>query len=217
MADWRWDDTATRYRDQVTGRFLSRQAVDGFITESISTASQYSEGLASILGDGQITSGGWYAGMRQEIKEEYIRQYLLGHGGLEQMTQSDWGSIGGMISEQYKYLEGFYQEVLTGNLSPEMIAARSDMYLNSAREAFERAQDRLASDLGYDEESWNVDPSVENCDDCLAFAAMGWVKADDDPYGGAFPGSGDTQCLTNCHCWIDHRQAETGQTLWGEE
>jgi len=217
MASWRWDEAAARYRDQVTGRFLSRNAVEGYVLDSLAAASKYSEGLASVLGDTKIMAGGWYSAMRQEIKEEYIRQYLVGIGGREQMTQADWGSIGGMLTEQYKYFEGFYNEVIQGNLSPEQIAARSNMYLNSAREAFERAQAKLSKSKGFDEERWLIDTGAENCEDCLAFAGLGWQSIVDDPYGGAIPGSGDTKCLTACKCTIEYRKSDTDEVFWDEE
>ncbi|HUV53545.1 MAG TPA: DUF559 domain-containing protein [Dehalococcoidia bacterium] len=44
-----------------------------------------------------------------------------------------------MIAEQYKHLDGFAAEIAAGELSEKMIASRSEMYILSAREAFNRA------------------------------------------------------------------------------
>jgi hypothetical protein len=87
------------------------------------------------------------------------------------------------------------------------IARRSRMYLNSAREAFERAKQRVKVALGMDEVQW-VLGQAEHCDGCVAFSDLGWQKVDDDPYNGAFPGSGATQCLTNCQCSLEYRSSE---------
>jgi len=147
--------------------------------------------------------------MREAIKDEYTQQYLLGRGGLSQMTQADWGSIGGMVADQYRYLGGFAREVAVGNLSEAQVAARSRMYINSGREAFERARGRTEDEA--DEVAWTLNPA-EHCPDCLDLAALGWQPREPWPFtvagGMAIPGSGATQCLTNCRCFLDYRVSE---------
>lgn len=217
MPDWRWDGAINRYRDLDSGRFLSREKALTWVDASIRASDGFGDTMAGLVSNGRIAPFDWLAGFRQELKEEHIRQYLLGRGGLEQMTQADWGSVGGMLREQYRYLDGFYREILDGNLSEAQIAARCRMYTNSAREAFERAQARVARDSGMDEVIWIVDASAENCEDCLDFASLGWQPAADDPYGGAIPGSGATKCLTSCLCVLDYRNSRSGDGFWEGE
>jgi hypothetical protein len=204
---WQWSASANRYRDSITGRFLSKAEALGFVDASLSATGNVTDTLSSfVAGDAPaISPDDFRSAMRREIKDEYIRQYLLGRGGIEQMTAADWGSIGGSLAEQYKWLEGFYQQVAAGELSEAQVRSRTRMYINSAREAYERAQERVAENAGYDEVRWVLDPAVESCDDCIAFGAMGWQLIADDPYGGCIPGSGCTQCLTNCACHRDYR------------
>ena len=59
----------------------------------------------------------WQTEMRSQIKQSYIDKYIAGRGGIEQMTQADWGSIGGMTADQYRYLDKFADEVAGGKLS----------------------------------------------------------------------------------------------------
>jgi len=217
MTDWRWDEPVSRYRDAETGRFLSREAALEFVNQSVQASSDVTATYASSVAGGQLSSGDWEAAMRAEIKGEYIRQYLLGHGGRETMKPSDWGRIGGMVKEQYTYLKGFANEVAIGNLTPEQIAARAAMYTNSAREAFEKANRLIAKAAGYGQVRWITDPSIENCEDCLAFEAMGWTDVSEDAYGGAYPGSGDTKCLTNCGCETEYSNPDTGEDFWAGE
>ena len=42
-----------------------------------------------------MSPGDWERLMRQEIKEQYITEYIAGRGGREQMTARDWGICGG--------------------------------------------------------------------------------------------------------------------------
>lgn len=100
------------------------------------------DGLASMLTGDQLNVRDWETLMRQSIKDQYIQEYLLGRGGLSQMTQEDWGSIGGMLAEQYRFLDPFAQQIADENLTEAQIAARSRMYIHSSREAFSRATAR---------------------------------------------------------------------------
>lgn len=144
--------------------------------------------------------------MRERIKRAYIEQYLVGRGGRAKMTQVDWGSIGGMLAEQYRYLDGFAAEVAAGVLSAKQISARSRMYVRSSKEAYERGRRRwlLSLDDKPAEVRWILQPA-EHCPDCLALAALRWILISDDAFDGCFPGSGCTQCLTNCACFLDYR------------
>ena len=99
-------------------------------------------GMAGALAEHDISLGQWERNMREQIKEEVLRQYILGRGGRALMTAVDYGSCGGIIADQYRYLSGFAAEIAAGELSEKQIAARSEMYLHSAREAFERARRR---------------------------------------------------------------------------
>ena len=204
---WKWEPNTGRYRNDA-GQFMSSERVLEFVNESIDASEGVVDQYATMVSNGTVSPSGWKTLMRQEIKEEYIRQYLLGIGGRPQMSPSDWGSLGGMLKEQYTRLNGFADDITDGKLSEAQIRQRSQMYINSAREGFERASQKTALETGNDEVRWVVDQLVENCEDCLDFSDKGWQKIEDDPYGGAFPGSGDTVCLTNCACHLEYRGSD---------
>jgi hypothetical protein len=197
-------------RDEVLG--YVQQSLDAArtapaITLSDGTLSAGTDMLSNLVGNGLLAPRDWEAQMREEIKAEYIRQYMLGRGGRGNMTSEDWGSIGGMLAEQYRYLKDFAKLVQEGKLSEAQIRARSAMYVNSAREGFERGQARANPDAI--DVIWVLGPvKTEHCADCVAFADMGWQKIADDPYQGAMPGSGDTACLTNCACHLEYGYGE---------
>lgn len=203
----RWDKSVARYRDE-SGRFVGRKAVLAHVDASLSKSAVVVEELADMVADGAISSADWMRLMRQNIKKEYIREYLLGRGGVNVMQPSDWGRIGGMLADQYRYLNNF--AAVVGDLTAGQIKMRlappcdcgdcaierSRMYMNSAREAFGRASEISHRDAGYTEESWHVDAAKENCDDCLSLQAEGRQPLGYFPQ----PGQGATRCLTNCGC-----------------
>lgn len=205
---WKWNQTAARYYNTETGRFLSRTKALGFVEESIAAAESVVDTLAGYVAEGFLAPTDFASLAWKEVKDEYIRQYLLGRGGRAQMTQVDWGSVGGSLSEQMRYFRPFMEEVAQGNLSEGQIRSRMRMYINSGREAYERAQAKVAEAAGYDEVLWVLSLGAESCPDCQEFADMGWQKVADDPYDGAIPGSGDTVCLTSCKCHLEWKLSE---------
>jgi hypothetical protein len=182
--------------------------VRGFVEQSIAASGTAADDLARLVAGGGLSPADFSLLARQEIKEEYLRQYLLGRGGLAQMKPADYGSIGGMLKEQYKYFNQFAKDIADGKLSEEQIAARMRMYTNSSREAYERAHQRNAKDVGMDEESWELG-AAEHCDDCVELNGEGWQPIGHFQF---LPGSGHTQCLTNCQCEIAYRNSKTEET-----
>jgi hypothetical protein len=213
---WAWLDRLKTYVNQAVGRILNRATVRSIGSVNHVVNTKLGDAATQDLLADSITAAQWEQRMRTLIKNSYIEQYLLGRGGKENTTRRDYSSIGGMLKEQYKYLRKFAQEIESGNLSPGAIANRSRMYVNSSREAFERAQRRALSnngtDLGKMDVHWNLG-LAEHCDDCVAFEGLGWIPADKNPFGGAFPGSGDTKCLTNCKCMLSYRNRDTGEPI----
>lgn len=186
---------------------MPRRQVLSWVQESIDASGVASDQLVDFVVAGVVSSPDFQVLFREELKREYIRQYLLGIGGVEQMTPKDWGSIGGMLREQYRYLPGFAEEIAAGSLKPEQIAARSRMYVNSAREGYGRAHGRNAEALGMAEEKWELGSTEQHCETCVSFAEMGWQPIGSLP----FPGDGSTQCLTNCQCVKIYHNPTTGE------
>lgn len=197
------------YRDTETGRVISYTTVRSEIDTMISVSQDVQLTLSERVSDGTISPGAWREAVRQEIKDNYLDQYFLGIGGRERMTQADWGRAGSMIKEQYQYLEGFHDQVAAEELSQGQIYARARMYVNSSREAYEKALSIAAEDRPYTEHRWDLG-AAEHCDDCVAIASEGWLPIDQpfvSPSTGAetVPGAGDTICLTNCQCHLEYR------------
>jgi hypothetical protein len=166
---WGWLRRARQFVNRAVNRILGRDAMRTLGAANVAAMEGGALGLTDQLVADQLTVGQWQAAMRAQIKSAYIQQYTLGIGGVDRLTQADYGSIGGMLAEQYRYLDNFAAEIAAGELTPEQIRARSAMYLRSSREAYERANSR----------AWGVPPLP------------------------AYPGDGQTRCLTNCQCsWV---------------
>ena len=204
---WSWDAAVGRYRDSA-GKYLARDQVLAMANEYIGISANVGDGLASLAASGKLSAADFGLLARAEIKQDYLTQYMLGIGGRDQMTPSDWGTVGRQLRDQYGYMDGFVKDLADGKLTEAQIQARMRMYVNASREAYEKAAEKSAKKAGFTEEKWTVDTSLENCPDCLAYQAEGWQEIGYFPE----PGSGETQCLSNCGCYKSYRNPDTGET-----
>lgn len=197
---WEWDQPSKRYRDTETGRYMgSRQMLplrDEFIDAQKAAASDLADRLAA----GEITTNRYVEEMRGLIKTTYLDEYALAHGGRNNMTSRDFGIVGNMCRDQYSYLNNFAGEINAGDLSPAQIRARGRMYIESASQAYERAQAEVRGISGPHalpaypgdgstacrsncrcsweyretettwEATWTLHPA-EHCEDCLSRAS----------------------------------------------
>lgn len=173
--------------------------------ERISTANldRHAERLVALTqrwAKGQVDVARWQAGVREDLRQAYIQNYLLGIGGKGQLTKADYGSIGGMLREQLSHLKKFADELAAGKVSPAQAEARIRMYANSAREAHERGRAKAWGEAK--EVLWIVHQDKEACEDCLALGTLGWQERSKLH---TIPGAGATRCLTNCRCELRYR------------
>lgn len=167
---WNWLKRLGQFIHSVTRRILSRPAQRELSELDLDANQDRVADLAHALAEDAITVGEWEAAMREEIKTAYIEQYLLGRGGLGQMTQADWGSIGGMLgSDQYRFLNRFAAEIAAGELSEAQIIARARMYIASSKEAFERANARARGVPGEQLPAYPGDGSTICLTNCKCF------------------------------------------------
>jgi hypothetical protein len=78
--------------------------------------------------------------IRDRLKRIYLSEYMLGRGGKNAMTPSDYGRVGNMLRDQYEYLRSFALDIQDGKLSEAQIGARTQLYHESAIQAFERGK-----------------------------------------------------------------------------
>lgn len=206
-----WNERLKRYQNKDTGRIVPFAEVYDYLDQSLRGQEGIADTLATLVHDGNVSPDDWMMVMREEIKGEYLRQYMLGKGGYDAMTSKDWGKVGAMLKTQYAFLVGFATAIATTELTQAYIRARSNMYFSGARQAFETAKAEVAKVWGAEEERWIVMPGIENCPDCLDFAAEGWQHLGYFP----MPGAGDTVCLTNCHCRKEYRKSEKDGVIYG--
>lgn len=196
-----FDPKSDRWRNDSTGKYVSRDRALAFVEQSIGAGKESVARLAQAQADGDLSARQWLTAMREEIKGETIRQYMLGKGGRGSMEAADWGRVGGLLSEQYKYLDNFYDQVAAGEVSAAEMARRAQMYIGSAREAYERGHFE-AMRSRRSQVKWNLGQTEQHCSGCTDLAAQDWMELEELP---TYPCAGDTECLTNCDCYLTYQ------------
>jgi hypothetical protein len=196
---YEWSGKAARYRDPITGRFITRNQVRGWVDKLVDASQRRLAIAADDLRQGKTTVAQWQSIMRDEIKQTQLATEALVRGGWEQMTARDFGRVGARVREQFKYLDGFTRDLLNDRQTTDgRFIQRAKSYAAAARVNFHESQTDQLSELGYSEER-NVLHPAEHCLDCLDQAALGWV-----PIGTLTP-IGSRQCRVNDRCSVEYR------------
>lgn len=137
---WIWDTASRRYRDTTTGRYINQRTLDGLRDTFIDAQKERIDTITDRLVAGDTNVQQWVLEMRKAIKDTYITEYSASRGGVNNVTQAEWGRTGQQLRQQYEYLNKFAQDVIDGKLSPGQINARAKLYIESASQIYERGK-----------------------------------------------------------------------------
>ncbi len=164
--EWIWDDVKKFFQNvgsAIAEKLGFKSLVklrDEFVDQSMKESDKYIEML---MKDGTISVQDWLLNMRELIKDTYRAEYELAIGGRENMTPADFGRLGGILQEQYRYLQGFADDLAQGKLTIGQAQYRAGMYIDSATQAFERAK---AAAFGLDLPQYPGDGSTQCLSNC---------------------------------------------------
>lgn len=196
-----WNETAGRYINLNTGRFVPFPVVRDALETVIDAAADNMHTLTQSLIDGNIQLAEWQMGMMEQIKLAHTASAAASRGGWAQMSQADWGAAGRMIRDQYDYLRNFANQIANGEqLLNGTALVRSDLYGAAARGTFEQMRRRYERLMNGMEEEKRVLGDADHCPGCLTQAGMGW-----QPIGTLDP-IGAEECVTRCHCRFIYRK-----------
>jgi hypothetical protein len=139
---WYWDEIVKRYRNPETGRFVGITEMNALRPLFINWQKDRLVGLVNVYEAGSINIRAFEKQVKSILRDTYKDLYAMGAGGRNGMTPKDWGRLGAMLKEQYRYLNPFLDQIARGDLSNAQISARLKMYINSANEALWKAYTR---------------------------------------------------------------------------
>lgn len=199
---WGWNEVAQRYIHE--GRFVSPTQVRGAIDAFVEGTSDRLKALTLELRSGSLTLGQWQTAMASEIKASHLASAVAANGGWANMTPESFGQVGGLLKEEFKYLNRFASQIAEGaptaNVDSDAILNRVALYGEAPRHTYEEARLTNERDSGFDIE-WNELGAADHCDECVDWTEMGEVAT------GTIPLPGERTCGNKCHCRVRRRRS----------
>jgi hypothetical protein len=172
---WQYDEPSRRYRDAASGRFVSAAGERAIRDDYIGRKQAAITEAAGKVASGELGVAEWERTMQRTLREMHGTQLAFGRGGRQQVTATEWQRLGGVVSEQERYLADFAAAIARGELTPAQIAARAAMYGDAARSSYHRGKAATYDGLalpGYPGDgltnclsrclcSWSIDESDE--------------------------------------------------------
>jgi hypothetical protein len=196
--EWSYDPISGRYRGK-NGRFLSQAAVEALVDGRIKKLDSQLKDFTKRLINGNITIDQWQGSVREALKPAHIQAAMVGVGGKQALSQSDYGRIGQRLRSEYAYLQNFASDLLGGRISAPMALARIGLYAESVRGSYWEGTTIRREKEGYTLMRRILDAQAVHCQDCIGYAARGIVPL------GAVPMPGQRcACRSRCKCRIEH-------------
>jgi hypothetical protein len=189
-----YNNTAQRWYNTSNGRFVAEQTVTDEMRVHQTAPHNVLDNLTTQLYRGQITLEQWQIGVAYELKDAHLAQAMYAVGGKNNMTQANYGRVGGTLADEYRYLANFANDIASGNVSEAQALARIKQYGNATQASYWREYRNATKELIH----WNLNPA-EHCGDCLTLAGGSPYKPNEL---SQVPGDGATQCRGNCRCTL---------------
>jgi hypothetical protein len=193
-----------RYRNEQTGRFVSRTEVLKLVDTETARLKVRLQGHTRLLLAEKITLSDWESRMAETIKESHLRMVMLGAGGKSRVTNAHFGAVGASLRSEYKYLHRFAAQISRGELTPRQILSRAAMYAASTRKSFYKGEQISRVIAGVTLAKRDLDPLARHCPDCLRHSTNGeWLPIE----MVVVPGH-RCQCGGRCRCSIYYKTGE---------
>lgn len=211
---------AVQWNADAFAYFVDGKEIDALRVKGASDAvSREAAANIRVLGDRLqgdiITLQEWYDSMKREVKILHMAEAALARGGIDQMTLADWERVEGIIAGQYNGVPGefpglraFGIDIQKGRYGKtrlnEAFNRRASMYSNAGRATFEN--ERLTAMVAsLTREAKRVLAAADHCEDCVRWAALGWIPANEmlEKYPIA-----SSVCGANCFCAIVTRRVK---------
>ena len=200
-----WNETAGRYVNLDTGRFIRREWVRDQLEDVITATNNNLLRYADQVITGDISIAEFQLSMASDIKLLHTASGAAARGGWAQMSQGDWGYVGSQLKIQYGYLNNFAAQIESGEQALDgRLKVRASMYGDAARSTYEQIVRRLEQSKGAVLEA-RILGVADHCDDCLDEAGKGWKPI------GTLRRIGDSICKTRCHCHFEYLTFEQAQ------
>lgn len=192
-----FDKNSGHYRT-AGGRVISDAQINQQINNMVEASERNFRAISQNLTSGKINLAEFQVQFAEAVKTGHLVAAAVGAGGRNQMTVSDWGSVGAAVKEQYQFLNRFAREIEHGRLSSNQIEFRAGLYSKSIRSIYMKSQKKLKGSVGKSQCA-RILHARESCLACARWAAKGFVDIDEQPPIGGL------MCKDFCLCTLEYR------------
>lgn len=195
-----------RYR-AANGRIVKDEAIRRELSRVLRGVQDEMIDLSEQLQDEKIDLQTWYDGMLQRKKQIHGLSGAIARGGVERMTASDWGRVGGLTRADYSRLNEFAKAIESGDQPMDgRFMNRVRLHAQAGKTTYHETRKSEAKRNGF-REARRVLGKADHCRNgvgtmgCVELARMGWMPIDEiTPIGSA-------TCRSNCNCHLEYRRS----------
>lgn len=204
-----------RYRDTVTGRYISARQVQADVARLADNAGRgAARQLTEALRDRRISLAEWQMGMARAVKNVNYAAVAAASGGVNNMTAVERGRAGHIIREQYAYLRNFAKQIETGEQPLDGRAlVRAEMYMDAAKGSFHQQKRAGYADrhAGAVVMVRSIRHKRDSCRSCIGLHGK-WFRMGDPEYMPV----GHRECNVNCGCTEEMGTLAADGTIAGD-
>lgn len=202
---WQWSEQRGSYRAP-DGTFRNGK-------QAIAAADQYlankqlktADGLFELLRSGQLSVRDAQLVGEREIAKAHLAMAMAAKGGRAQMTQADFGRVGGIVSGELVHWRDRCKELGNGQPLDGRVKQSFRAFIDKSRVTYIRVQQLEMQKRGIDEQRNVLEDRAHACSECPEITALGWQPV------GSFSNPGERECRGNCRCFLQFRSSATGE------
>lgn len=211
-----WSQTARRYRNAQTGRFVAYRSIYTLLDSNEEANLHVIRSLTDALYNHELGVPTWYMAVQHQLRRLHVQCAALGAGGFDQLRPGDFIRIDQKMREEMDRLIIFGEQIKAGLLSEAQISHRLTMYAGTARIQFYKAQPKpftRPGEVAIERRRLGV---ADHCEWCLYLVDLGWQPYGVLPYPGeTHPSWTEDSCLSACHCRMEQKViAEADLPKW---
>src|SRR5688572_4912620 len=104
QSKFQWSVSRQQYLYSSSGQVVSRDAIRGWVEQTIDKAKGNLEAIAKLRQAEKINNAEWVIRSGKEIKNLHRSLAIIANGGKEQMTASTWAQVGGNLRREFGFL-----------------------------------------------------------------------------------------------------------------
>lgn len=198
LSDFLWNNEKGYYT-YPSGKKVSERSLFGAIRRYQEKLNQSLQSATTAMISGDLSLSEWQSRISSRVKQGHLELMRFGVGGGDKARAWHENEVENRLRKiDYPALQGFAEDLQSGKLSEKQVRARLELYAKGTKTSYEYARLEVKKTRNQRYGRRLLGRTDLHCEDCLNYAARGWMRLEDL----ILPGN-DCQCGANCLCSIE--------------